>query len=72
MAGPGRQHFGGRRRQGHVSKGTSTGSTYTVYGGGAKKADDKVFQSNGADPPKTGTGPYGKRCKFTSADISYK
>jgi len=29
-------------------KGTSTGSVYTVYGGGAKKASDKVFQFNGA------------------------
>ncbi|WP_306322496.1 MULTISPECIES: pectate lyase [unclassified Streptomyces] len=29
-------------------KGTSTSSVYTVYGGGAKKADDKVFQFNGA------------------------
>ena len=29
-------------------KGTSTSSVYTVTGGGAKKADDKVFQFNGA------------------------
>ncbi|MGV9878769.1 pectate lyase [Streptomyces sp. NPDC003006] len=29
-------------------KGTSAGSTYAVQGGGAKKADDKVFQFNGA------------------------
>ncbi|MFJ8823521.1 pectate lyase [Streptomyces sp. NPDC102467] len=29
-------------------KGKSTSSVYTVYGGGAKKADDKVFQFNGA------------------------
>ncbi|MBZ4017524.1 pectate lyase [Streptomyces purpurogeneiscleroticus] len=29
-------------------KGTSSGATYTVTGGGAKKADDKVFQFNGA------------------------
>lgn len=29
-------------------KGTSTSSTYTLTGGGAKKADDKVFQFNGA------------------------
>ncbi|MFJ9125232.1 pectate lyase [Streptomyces sp. NPDC102340] len=29
-------------------KGSSSGSVYTVYGGGAKKADDKVFQFNGA------------------------
>ncbi len=29
-------------------KGTSTGSVYTVYGGGARKASDKVFQFNGA------------------------
>ncbi|MWA09273.1 pectate lyase [Streptomyces sp. BA2] len=137
-------------------KGTSAGSTYTVYGGGARKADDKVFQFNGAgklvvtkfqvsdfgklvracgncskqyqrniivndvditapgksivgintnygdtaalrnirihgdsgkkiatcdrftgnntgaEPPKTGTGPDGKYCKFTAGDISYK
>ncbi len=29
-------------------KGTSAGSTYAVQGGGARKADDKVFQFNGA------------------------
>ncbi|WP_030263792.1 pectate lyase [Streptomyces violens] len=29
-------------------KGTSSGATYTVTGGGARKADDKVFQFNGA------------------------
>ncbi|MFH8294109.1 pectate lyase [Streptomyces sp. NPDC018059] len=29
-------------------KGTSDGSTYAVQGGGARKADDKVFQFNGA------------------------
>ncbi|MER7399761.1 pectate lyase [Streptomyces sp. NPDC000151] len=29
-------------------KGTSSGATYTVTGGGAMKADDKVFQFNGA------------------------
>ncbi|MEU7488871.1 pectate lyase [Streptomyces sp. NPDC042319] len=29
-------------------KGTSSGATYTVTGGGAKQADDKVFQFNGA------------------------
>lgn len=29
-------------------KGTSSGATYTVTGGGAKKAEDKVFQFNGA------------------------
>ncbi|QEV21215.1 pectate lyase [Streptomyces alboniger] len=29
-------------------KGTSPGSTYAVQGGGARKADDKVFQFNGA------------------------
>ncbi|MET8689970.1 pectate lyase [Streptomyces sp. NPDC004732] len=29
-------------------KGTSANSTYTVHGGGARKADDKVFQFNGA------------------------
>ncbi|MEV8564057.1 pectate lyase [Streptomyces sp. NPDC051322] len=29
-------------------KGTSSSSVYTVYGGGARKASDKVFQFNGA------------------------
>ncbi|MBX9393470.1 pectate lyase [Streptomyces sp. TRM72054] len=29
-------------------KGKSASAVYTVYGGGAKKADDKVFQFNGA------------------------
>ncbi|CAL9406693.1 pectate lyase [Streptomyces sp. enrichment culture] len=29
-------------------KGTSASAVYTVYGGGARKADDKVFQFNGA------------------------
>ncbi|GAA3395969.1 pectate lyase [Streptomyces roseoviridis] len=29
-------------------KGTSPGAVYTVYGGGARKASDKVFQFNGA------------------------
>ncbi|MFF3505112.1 pectate lyase [Streptomyces sp. NPDC003247] len=29
-------------------KGTSSSAVYTVYGGGAKNADDKVFQFNGA------------------------
>jgi hypothetical protein len=29
-------------------KGKSSGSVYTVYGGGARKASDKVFQFNGA------------------------
>ncbi|MFF9686473.1 pectate lyase [Streptomyces sp. NPDC014623] len=29
-------------------KGTAAGSVYTVYGGGARKASDKVFQFNGA------------------------
>ncbi|MFH8560031.1 pectate lyase [Streptomyces sp. NPDC017988] len=29
-------------------KGTSASSTYTVHGGGARKASDKVFQFNGA------------------------
>ncbi|GAA2451890.1 pectate lyase [Streptomyces macrosporus] len=29
-------------------KGTSSSATYTVTGGGARKADDKVFQFNGA------------------------
>lgn len=29
-------------------KGTSASSTYTVHGGGARKADDKVLQFNGA------------------------
>ncbi|GGS09241.1 pectate lyase [Streptomyces aureoverticillatus] len=29
-------------------KGKSSGATYTVTGGGARKADDKVFQFNGA------------------------
>jgi hypothetical protein len=29
-------------------KGTSSSAVYTVYGGGAKKADDKVLQFNGA------------------------
>ncbi|WP_328909238.1 pectate lyase [Streptomyces sp. NBC_00234] len=29
-------------------KGKSAGSVYTVYGGGARKASDKVFQFNGA------------------------
>ncbi|MFF1375014.1 pectate lyase [Streptomyces sp. NPDC058308] len=29
-------------------RGTSAGATYTVHGGGARKADDKVFQLNGA------------------------
>ncbi|MGP4043957.1 pectate lyase [Streptomyces sp. 2A115] len=29
-------------------KGTSSSATYVVVGGGAKKADDKVFQHNGA------------------------
>ncbi|MFG3499524.1 pectate lyase [Streptomyces sp. NPDC047928] len=29
-------------------KGTSSSAVYTVYGGGAKKASDKVFQFNGA------------------------
>ncbi|MFF3343288.1 pectate lyase [Streptomyces flavidovirens] len=29
-------------------KGTSSSATYKVYGGGAKKASDKVFQFNGA------------------------
>ncbi|MER6114304.1 pectate lyase [Streptomyces sp. A0642] len=29
-------------------KGTSSGATYKVTGGGARKADDKVFQFNGA------------------------
>ncbi|MEU4798803.1 pectate lyase [Streptomyces sp. NPDC023327] len=29
-------------------KGSSAGSTYAVQGGGARKADDKVFQFNGA------------------------
>ncbi|MEU5001639.1 pectate lyase [Streptomyces sp. NPDC021622] len=137
-------------------KGTSAGSTYTVHGGGAKKADDKVFQFNGAgklvitkfqvsdfgklvrscgncskqyqrnvivndvditapgksivgintnygdtaalrgirihgdsgrkiatcdrftgnntgaEPPKTGSGPDGKHCRFTAGDISYR
>ncbi len=137
-------------------KGTSSSATYQVYGGGARKASDKVFQFNGAgklvvtkfqvsdfgklvrscgncsqqykrniivndvdvtapgkslvgintnygdtaalrnirihgdsgkkiatcdrytgnntgaEPPKTGSGPDGTHCRFTSADISYK